>query len=150
MSESRDLSLRRVGSSDARMLFDWANDPEVRSNSFCTDAIKWEDHLRWFERKLRDPSSHIFIAVLSGVPVGQIRLDVIGEDAEIGYSIAREHRGRGLSTKMVALAEVEARSFARRLVAHVKSDNVRSIAVFERRDFLREVAGDHLRFVKKI
>lgn len=143
-----ELSLRAAEASDVHLLFLWANDPDVRANSFHTDPIPWDDHVRWFDDRLNDASCHIFIASLSGRPVGQVRFDIKDDVAVIDYSIASQYRGRGLGTKMLALAERAISSCAVKMAAHVKDDNRGSITVFERRGFDRERSGDHILFTK--
>ncbi len=39
------IRLRRAGPGDARLLWEWANDPGVRAASFSSDPILWEDPL---------------------------------------------------------------------------------------------------------
>lgn len=56
------MSLRPAVADDSRRLFDWANDPVVRSVSFRSEPIAWEDHSRWFAGKLTDPQAALFIA----------------------------------------------------------------------------------------
>ena len=93
--QNNRLRLRRVRDDDCQLLWRWANDPEVREASFITDAIPWEDHVRWFAQKRNDPRWLQFIAVDDQEqPVGQVRFDLKdGESAEIGLSIDRERRG---------------------------------------------------------
>ncbi|MBI4644486.1 MAG: UDP-2,4-diacetamido-2,4,6-trideoxy-beta-L-altropyranose hydrolase, partial [Deltaproteobacteria bacterium] len=57
------ITLRAAVKDDCRMLWEWANDPEVRKNSFSSDPIPWEQHVSWFESKLRDPGYLFFIVL---------------------------------------------------------------------------------------
>jgi RimJ/RimL family protein N-acetyltransferase len=89
-------SIRPVSPSDRELLFRWANDADVRRNSFHPEPIPWEDHVRWFARKLSSTDTAIWILEVDGVPAGQVRYERSGADiAEVGISIAAEHRGRG-------------------------------------------------------
>ena len=63
------LRLRPVCADDCRMIWEWANDPLVRSQSFANDPIPWESHVAWFKRALRDPDMRLYIAE-SSTPVG--------------------------------------------------------------------------------
>ena len=42
------LSLRKVNLNDVELIFKWANDPDVRNNSFNTNQIVWDEHVKWF------------------------------------------------------------------------------------------------------
>ncbi len=80
--------LRDVVQSDMDILFEWANDPVVRMNSFRSDRIAYEEHLQWFKYIMEDENILLFIMMDDKTPVGQIRLKLEDESAEIGYSIA--------------------------------------------------------------
>lgn len=109
------LSIRRARAGDARTIWKWANDPTVRANAFNPQPIPWETHISWYQGRLRSPATRIWILEDAGEPVGQIRYDrdECGAAAEISYSIAGEHRGKGYGkallrmTRVLALAELE-------------------------------------------
>ena len=126
--------LRAVVSSDMEILFEWANDPVVRGNSFHSEPISYEVHKSWFKHMMEDASVHQFILMDNGIPIGQIRLNVYGDEAEIGYSIAKEFRGNGYGRMILQLAAEEVRANhpeIGKLVAKVKSDNTMSRRLFE-------------------
>ena len=108
----KEPSLRAVRKEDAFLLWQWANEPEVRSNSFHSDAISWEDHLKWFEKKLSAPETRIWILEERHVPVGQIRYDRIGnaDTAEISFTVSLNYRGRGIGQKLLAMTADQART----------------------------------------
>ena len=71
------MRLRHAELDDSRMLFDWANDAEVRKRAFSSGALIWDSHNALFLRKLDDPKTKMYI--LSDeheAPVGQIRFDI--------------------------------------------------------------------------
>jgi len=80
------------------LYYEWANEEEVRKNSFNTDKIPYETHVKWFFNKLRSEQSHLFVGYIESLPVGQIRIDVEDKVGIISYSIAKEWRGKGLGT----------------------------------------------------
>lgn len=132
------ITLRRAQSDDARLVWEWANDPTTRAVSFQTRLIPWSDHEPWFAARLRDERCRFFIAVDDGRPVGQIRMTTEGDRAEVHISVAPLERGRGHGLAMLRLACSEAeRAGLRGLVAHVRPDNVSSTALFERAGFIR-------------
>jgi len=151
------LHLRPVCEEDCRLLWEWANEPGVRASAFSPDAIPWEEHVLWFERKLRDPGCLVFVGSDGrGEPVGQVRFDVTREsEAEIDVSVDVAKRGLGHGHRLIRMATK--RAFQSRsldsVVAFVKSDNHASIGAFGRAGFSRQglvnvKANEAVRFVK--
>ena len=137
------LRLRLARAEDRRLLWEWANDPEVREASFSPDPIPWETHVAWFDAKLKpqdsEPSSSIFIAEDDeGSPLGQIRFDPRPEgDWEIAISLSRNARGRGVACELIrsGVREILKDNASVRIHAFVKPSNSASLKAFERADF---------------
>ena len=130
----RLLRVRPATADDARLLWNWANDPEVRAVSFHSEPIPWETHRRWFASKLQDNDCRIMVAELPGAgPVGVIRFEGEDDDAAISVSVAREFRGQGLGSETIRrgtetfLTETTTPSVR----ALVKPDNIVSLRAFE-------------------
>ncbi|MFC2095146.1 UDP-2,4-diacetamido-2,4,6-trideoxy-beta-L-altropyranose hydrolase [Candidatus Bipolaricaulota bacterium] len=138
--EERELRLRPARKEDCGMLWEWANDPDVRSASYSTEAISWEDHLNWFNGVAADPNCHIWVAVDSeDKPLGEIRFEAIGQkEAKIGVSIGREYRRKGFGSMLISLGVQEAfsRTSMQLLHAYVRQGNEASIRAFERAKFV--------------
>jgi UDP-2,4-diacetamido-2,4,6-trideoxy-beta-L-altropyranose hydrolase len=127
------IDLRPVRLEDARTLFDWANDREVRSVSFRPDTIPWEEHLSWLAAKRNDPTCRFYLGSdHGGVPLGQIRFDASGEEAEVSVSLDARFRGLGYGSALILAGSrrVFADSRVRRLYAYVKEDNEPSVRAF--------------------
>lgn len=131
------IDLRPVQDQDRRLVWEWANDPEVRSSAWSTEPISWEDHVRWWDTPPTHPRHH-FVAEHDGVPWGQVRFDEDGRAvAEVDVSVAAGCRGRHASGPLI-------RAAVRRLFhdtscttvrASVRGDNTRSIQAFLAADF---------------
>lgn len=127
------LYLRKARSSDVDLLYKWANDPAVRRNSFRSEPISYETHVDWFRRMMANESILQYILMENDEPVGQIRLSIENAEAEIGYSIAPEFRGRGYGHKILRLtAETVKKDHPgiKRLIAKVKPENAASNSLF--------------------
>jgi RimJ/RimL family protein N-acetyltransferase len=135
------LRLRQVREDDCRLLWEWANDKEVRASAFSSDPIPWEEHVRWFIRKLHEPTCFIFIAVDNeDTPLGQVRFDVDKDgEAEIDVSIDRDKRGLGYGALLIskAVKEVIRVTHIRAVHAFIKPNNEASMRAFERAGFKR-------------
>lgn len=119
---------------DMDLLYEWANDEEVRKNSFSTEKIAYENHVTWFHRLLERNDCRQYIYYIDDIAVGQIRVTAEGDKAEIGYSICASARKKGYSKKMLELLRIQIKQDmpeVRTLVAKVKTDNIASKRVFE-------------------
>ena len=134
----KNIYLRKVEYSDLDLLFNWANDHVVRENSFNSAPIPYEEHIIWFKRMMEDSSILQFIMMNENNPVGQIRLNIEEDSAEISYSIAFEHRGKGYGQKILQLVQElirKNRPDIKRLIAKVKPENIASNTLFEREKY---------------
>jgi RimJ/RimL family protein N-acetyltransferase len=132
------LTCRPAKRADAELLWRWANDPEARRQSFTKAAIAWDAHVAWLEARLASPACTILIFSDGGVPVGQVRFDVVGDMAEISISVAPEQRGRGYGRAMLASAlerHSEQRGERVRTRASVLAANERSLRMFRASGF---------------
>ena len=135
------LKLHPATGDDARLLWNWANDPKVRERAFSSNPISWKDHVQWFQQKLDSPDTRIYIGVdEQDSPVGQIRFDRIADDeAEIDVSIDARQRGSGLGSWLLDMGvrTYFRKTGATRVHGFVKPDNPSSIRIFEKADFVR-------------
>jgi UDP-2,4-diacetamido-2,4,6-trideoxy-beta-L-altropyranose hydrolase len=96
------VQIRPATFADAGLLWQWANDPLTRANSFHDEAIAWEQHVDWYEAKLRAAGTRMWMLEYLGVPVGQIRYDRSASDlAQISYVVAQGWRGRGIGVQLL-------------------------------------------------
>ena len=132
------LYLRRAQLSDMDLLYSWANEEEVRMNAFNTKKIPYEDHINWFNRMMADPNEVQYILVRDGEPIGQIRLSINGDEAEIGYSIAKSVRGCGYGKEVIRLVIKQVKTdfpYVVKLIGKVKPSNVASYYCFSKNGF---------------
>ena len=136
------IELRHANNKDCRMIWQWANDPDVRAVSFAPEPIAYENHVQWFEARLADADCHMYIAedIAAGrhpVPVGQVRFERRGKEAVISVSLARKFRGRGHGARIIALAASTylAATDAQVINAYIKTDNAASLAAFKKAGF---------------
>jgi len=147
------LKLREITSSDAKLLFSWANDPAMRANSFHQKKIEWDQHILWLKKKMNSNSSKIFIASFDGDCVGQIRFDKIENKAIIDFYIAEEFRGRGLGTSLLLKGVKKITEYWKDIidiVGEVKKNNLSSKKAFIKAEFQEIERGDIFIYMKKV
>lgn len=139
-----DLNLRRAKPEDCRLLWDWVNDPAVRASAFNSSPIGWDEHVRWYERKLADPRCKIFIGLdARGRPVGQARFDQLDNGtSEIDVSVDRSLRRAGQGAALIRRATDEWCAAAPHpVVARIRAENLASRRAFAKAGFVPEPAA---------
>ncbi|MDR7920707.1 UDP-2,4-diacetamido-2,4,6-trideoxy-beta-L-altropyranose hydrolase [Thermosynechococcus sp. HY213] len=133
--EQKQLWLRPASQNDLINLFYWANDINVRQNSWNQGFITLNQHNKWFNNKLNSDKVKIYILMYKDIPIGQIRYDFFNEKWLIDYSITSALRGFGIGSKLLELGEkylLKERGSPLRISAEVKEKNTVSVACFQK------------------
>jgi RimJ/RimL family protein N-acetyltransferase len=135
------LHLRPAIADDCRRVWEWANEPAVRAVSFTSEPIPWEQHVAWFNRKLADANTRLWIAEQLGAPLGQVRFDLDGPTATISVSLDASRRGKNLGALLIwsACHRLFRESALEAIHACIKPDNAASVRAFVKAGF--EPAG---------
>lgn len=128
------FKIRYASVEDSKILFDWANDADVRENAFNTEKIKWENHQEWFRSKMECSKTIVFILEMDSIPVGQVRFDydTVNKYWLLDYSIDKKQRGLGLGSLLINYSIKKVKGDIR---AFVKTENISSWKVFEKNNF---------------
>ncbi|MCW7493162.1 GNAT family N-acetyltransferase [Leptospira sp. 2 VSF19] len=151
-----NLVVRPATEDDCKLVFDWANEPEVRNASFHSEKIEWPEHTSWFLQKLKNPNSLILIFEVDGSSAGQIRFDKnIDEDFFlISFLIDKKFRGNSLGKDLIAKGIdylVTKMPTPLLCVGFVKKDNIASQRAFLKNEFQLVSESDvSLKFEKTI
>lgn len=134
--DGKKIRIKKVGLENCQLIWEWANDPEVRQSSFSSNPIPWEEHIDWFKRKANDSHCYFFIALDQlDIPIGQVRFDVKENEveAEINVSVKKQVRGLGYGTLLLNLAADKMFNSTGIEAIHsfVKTDNPNSIGAFK-------------------
>jgi UDP-2,4-diacetamido-2,4,6-trideoxy-beta-L-altropyranose hydrolase len=135
------IRLRSALLEDEDLLLKWANNSDVRKQSFTPSLITAQKHAEWFRKILVNPDCFLFIGESeSGLPIGQVRFDIdnIRCEAYIDISIDGRLRGIGIGVKLLscALAKFKAEAPGICVFAEVLEGNVPSQRLFARLGFL--------------
>ena len=116
-----DLELGPVTEADCGLLWEWANDPATRANSFDSAPIPLERHKEWFRAKLQDHHCRFWMATNKNLgKIGVVRFECNGAEATISVSLAPQARGKGYGKKLI-------RSSCERMFASSEIDLVRAL-----------------------
>jgi UDP-2,4-diacetamido-2,4,6-trideoxy-beta-L-altropyranose hydrolase len=133
------VRLRPVSLRDSELLWKWANDPELRKQSFTQEAIDWSIHEQWLKSSLEDRDTVIRIAENDrSDSVGVVRFTLQQRKAVISISLAQEFRGTGLAPAVLkcALDELTQTRSIQDVSAFVKPENLPSVRLFENAGFV--------------
>lgn len=144
------FKLRVATENDVELIYNWANDEECRKNSLNTDKIPYENHIKWYNQKLIDPFSYIYILQYNGQDVGQIRIDISDNIGLISYMIDCKYRGKGFGKMIITMAENEVKGKVSYLRAIVKYANMPSKNIFESLGYSKELDEEYIIYVKRL
>jgi RimJ/RimL family protein N-acetyltransferase len=153
------LSYRKPDESDSLLYFHWANDLNVRKQSFDSKLINLENHKQWFSAKIKDETCLMLIFQNEEkCDIGQIRIQKENKnEALIGISIDEEYRGKGYAVEMLQISIKyffeEHKNFI--IKALIKKENSNSKYTFEKAGFEYESEVIHeniesLLYTKKV
>lgn len=134
------LVFRMANEGDMLQYYEWANEEEVRSNSYSNDKISFEKHREWFLKKLNSDDCYFYLFLLNGEPIGQVRIDKNDQETVIGISIDKNHRGKSFGEKMLVQSTNDYLSEHKSatLIAYIKEENIASLKSFRKAGFSNE------------
>jgi len=141
LKSQTNLNLRVAAVKDIDDLYEWANDPNTRKNSYNQKKIDYTSHVEWFQHKLNSPDCEFLIFENEiNEKLGFVRFDRAKENTWIiSINVAPEQRGKGYSVELLRkgstyLAEKHAEVLIK---AFIKEVNIASKIVFERAGFVK-------------
>ena len=132
------LHFRFALPSDVNLYFKWTNDHQVRKNSFITNEILYDDHVKWFNAKLKSEICFFYLFFNDeNIPVGQVRIEKNNEETIIGISIDKHHRGKSYGVPMLLMScQDYFKKFPDgKIVAYIKENNITSLMIFKKAGF---------------
>jgi RimJ/RimL family protein N-acetyltransferase len=133
------FSFRKPTISDLEIYFIWANDPDVRKQSFDSSLIDFNSHNTWFKSAIENDAYFLLIFKnFEGNNIGQVRIKKESNfEAVIGISVDVNQRGQGYASKMLKLTTdlflMSNKDFI--INAYIKEENSISKKSFEKADF---------------
>jgi RimJ/RimL family protein N-acetyltransferase len=128
-----DIEIRVARQDDSEKLFEWRNHPTIRAASRKSEVINQEDHQKWFASVLASPDRLLLIGQREGLPVGVVRFDIQGDEAEVSIYLVPDMQQSGQGRELLQSAEywVSAnRPEVNKISAYVLGGNERSQYLF--------------------
>jgi RimJ/RimL family protein N-acetyltransferase len=153
------LKYRKATIADKIIYFNWANDPDVREQSYNSSPIDFDSHCKWFESKLEDKTCLMLVFQNEeNMNIGQIRIQKENiNEALIGISVSVEHRGNSYAKEMLQIASdyfLDSNP-GFKINAFIKKKNLSSKHAFEKAGFEFEAEKNYentqsFHYVKKL
>lgn len=144
------VEIRNCDDADCKYIYMLANDRVYRKNSFNSNSIKYDEHLKWFKESMKNFNRHIYIIKFDDIDVGQIRIDIIEDkNAEISYVIEEKYRNIGIGTKVLnAIKENISTNFnnIQKIIGKVKKENISSRKAFIKNGYLEKELDNYYEY----
>ncbi len=141
MNSESALSLRRATIDDLEFIFQLRNESSVRESSTNTAEVGFESHSRWYNQKINDPNTYLFIMTIDGKRIGQTRVDVQDNNGTISVATVKKHRGHGygrLAIQNTCKLVFSEDQRVETIFAYIRLDNATSLKVFRKAGFSQE------------
>ncbi|WP_458374163.1 UDP-2,4-diacetamido-2,4,6-trideoxy-beta-L-altropyranose hydrolase [Pseudomonas laurylsulfatiphila] len=132
------LRVRAATQGDAQLLFDGRNTEAVRRWSLETGVIEWSAHQNWLTASLSNVRRLLLIAEADDGPVGVLRYDLRGFNAEVSIYLFEGRFGLGWGRPLLARGESVVKAHwpeLESLSAQVMPANQPSLKVFREAGF---------------
>ena len=148
-----DLMIRPAVIADAALLLSWVNSADsLRWKQHTAGPVSPMDHDNWLRSRLADPATKIWIIVINGVDIGQVRLEKKADFVYTDIYLSPAARGNNNASVGLnnALKEYSVIQGDQQFCALVHIDNKSSQNLFSRNGFklIENDDGDWLKFIR--
>ncbi|TDG37698.1 N-acetyltransferase [Pedobacter changchengzhani] len=135
---SQLLELRLATEEDVDVTFKWASDSKVRRFAIQKDAITFENHSNWFERKINADDCVYLIAEVNKKAIGSIRFDIDDKnEALLSFLLDPTFHGKGYGKEILVKGYIELLKlkYISKIIGVVSINNIPSLKTFKSLDF---------------
>ena len=131
------FNIRLADISDCERIFNLSNDPVVRNNSINKEKILWENHVKWFENRIKNINEPFYIVETpDGDLIAQVRFNKENNENIISVSITKDFRGKGLGAEVIS--ESSQKTKLSPIFAYVKENNIASKRAFIKAGYIEK------------
>jgi histone acetyltransferase (RNA polymerase elongator complex component) len=101
-----NIQIKRATQKDASFFYEIRYEKTAKKNFFATKNIYYNDHLKWYKKKLKQKNVIFLIALLNNsTRVAVIRYEIEGIIANISINVSKDFRKRGYGSKILKKSE---------------------------------------------
>ena len=148
--EKNLMKLIDVTEEHIELIYNWRNQPNIRSVMYDSKPINWDKHVAWFNSILKNDMKYVKIFIYDQVPygVGNFSLkDKKNDMGEWGFYIGEQNAPKGMGTALAykMLEYIFEDLNIRKLCAEVLDYNENSIKFHEKVGFQKEgILREHI------
>ena len=129
------IKIKKASINDASFFYELRNEKSARKNFFNTKNIKYNDHLKWYEKKIKKKNA-IFLVALSNnsEKIGTVRYETNKIFTDISINISKKFRNLGFGSKIIK----ESEKFLKKktiIISRIRSNNKSSIKIIKRNNY---------------
>jgi spore coat polysaccharide biosynthesis protein SpsF len=129
------IKIRKASIKDAIFFYELRNEKSARNNSFNKKNIKYNDHLKWYKKKIKKKNT-IFLVALSNnsEKIGTVRYETEKIFTNISICISKKFRNLGYGSKIIKNSE----KFLKKkliIISRIKNNNKASIKIFTKNNY---------------
>ncbi|HIE46160.1 MAG TPA: UDP-2,4-diacetamido-2,4,6-trideoxy-beta-L-altropyranose hydrolase [Flavobacteriaceae bacterium] len=151
---SLNISFIKASEEHVKQIYDWSNDKLVRRHSYNRAKIEYDNHVSWFNKKIRNNQVLFLIILINNTPSGIVRFEIDNKETTIGILISKKYRGQSLAVDVLKKATNKYfLKYHYPIFAYIKKTNIASVKSFEGAGYMlykEEVVSSINSFIYKI
>jgi spore coat polysaccharide biosynthesis protein SpsF len=129
------IKIRKASIKDAIFFYELRNEKSARKNFFNTRNIKYNEHLKWYKKKIKKKNAIFLVASTNNSEkIGTVRYETEKMFTNISINISKKFRNLGYGSKIIKNSE----KFLKRkliIISRIKNNNKKSIKIFKMNNY---------------
>lgn len=144
------IKIKKASVKDANFFYELRNEKGAKKNFFNTKNIKYNDHLKWYKKKLKKKNVVFLVALINNSQkIGTVRYETEKIFTNISINISKKFRNFGFGSKIIKKSE----KFLKKkliIISRIKNNNKASIKIFKRNNYKVFKSNKNLTLIKII
>ena len=129
------IKIKKASIKDAVFFYELRNEKSARENFFNKINIKYDDHLKWYKKRLKKKNAIFLVAIANNSEkIGIVRYETEKIFTNISINISKKFRNLGYGSKIIKKSE----KFLKKkliIISRIKSNNKASIKIFKKNNY---------------
>ena len=130
------IKIRKASIKDAIFFYELRNEKLARKNFLKKKNIKYNDHLKWYKKKIKKKNAIFLVALSSNSEkIGTVRYETEKIFTNISINISKKFRNLGYGPKIIKNSEKFLKKNKLIIIARIKKKNIASIKIFKKNNY---------------
>ena len=100
------IKIKKASIKDAVFFYELRNEKSARENFFNKINIKYDDHLKWYKKRLKKKNAIFLVAIANNSEkIGTVRYETEKIFTNISINISKKFRNLGYGSKIIKKSE---------------------------------------------